>query len=81
MAALRIWTLDLDYTPRCSTLRAMTAKQPKISSVGYALLGLLQPKPASGYHLSQISSSTSMKTDSDSRGDMYPLSAAWKARG
>lgn len=46
--------------------------QPKIPSLGYALLGLLQPKPASGYDLRKIFSSTSMKTYSDSPGAIYP---------
>jgi DNA-binding PadR family transcriptional regulator len=50
----------------------MKRKQPKISSLGYALLGLLQPKPASGYDLRKIFSSTSMKTYSDSPGAIYP---------
>jgi len=44
----------------------------KIPSLGYALLGLLQPKPASGYDLRKIFASTSMKTYSDSPGAIYP---------
>ena len=48
---------------------------PKIPSLGYALLGLLQPKPASGYDLRKIFSSTSMKTYSDSPGAIYPALA------
>jgi len=44
----------------------------KIPSLGYALLGLLQQKPASGYDLRKIFSSTSMKTYSDSPGAIYP---------
>ena len=47
-------------------------KQNRIPSLGYALLGLLQPKPASGYDLRKIFSSTSMKTYSDSPGAIYP---------
>jgi DNA-binding PadR family transcriptional regulator len=43
----------------------------KIPSLGYAILGLLQ-KPASGYDLRKIFSSTSMKTYSDSPGAIYP---------
>lgn len=43
-----------------------------IPSLGYALLGLLQQKPASGYDLRKIFSSTSMKTYSDSPGAIYP---------
>jgi DNA-binding PadR family transcriptional regulator len=50
----------------------MTPKQPKIPSLGYALLGLLQPRPASGYDLRKIFSATSMKTYSDSPGAIYP---------
>ena len=46
--------------------------QSKIPSLGYALLGLLQPKPASGYDLRKIFSSTSMQTYSDSPGAIYP---------
>ena len=47
----------------------MTAKIP---SLGYALLGLLQQKPSSGYDLRKIFSSTSMGTYSDSPGAIYP---------
>lgn len=46
--------------------------QPKIPALGYALLGLLQQKPSSGYDLRKIFSSTSMKTYSDSPGAIYP---------
>jgi PadR family transcriptional regulator, regulatory protein AphA len=44
----------------------------KIPSLGYALLGLLQMRPSSGYDLRKIFSSTSMKTYSDSPGAIYP---------
>ncbi len=44
---------------------------PRIPSLGYALLGLLQ-KPSSGYDLRKVFSSTSMKTYSDSPGAIYP---------
>jgi len=44
----------------------------KIPSLGYALLGLLQGKPSSGYDLRKIFSSTSMRTYSDSPGSIYP---------
>lgn len=44
----------------------------KIPALGYALLGLLQQKPASGYDVRKIFSSTSMKTYSDSPGAIYP---------
>jgi PadR family transcriptional regulator, regulatory protein AphA len=43
-----------------------------IPSLGYALLGLLQQKPSSGYDLRKIFSSTSMRTYSDSPGAIYP---------
>ncbi len=44
----------------------------KIPSLGYALLGLIHQKPASGYGLRKIFSSTSMKYYSDSPGAIYP---------
>jgi DNA-binding PadR family transcriptional regulator len=43
-----------------------------IFSLGYALLGLLQQKPSSGYDLRKNFLSTSMKTYSDSPGAIYP---------
>lgn len=43
-----------------------------VSRLGYALLGLLQQQPASGYELRKIFSATSMKTYSDSPGAIYP---------
>jgi len=48
------------------------SSREKIPALGYALLGLLQQKPASGYDLRKIFSSTSMKTYSDSPGAIYP---------
>jgi len=47
-------------------------KSSSIPPLGYALLGLLQPRPSSGYDLRKIFSSTSMKTYSDSPGAIYP---------
>jgi len=44
----------------------------RIPALGYALLGLIQHKPASGYDLRKIFSSTSMKFYSDSPGAIYP---------
>jgi PadR family transcriptional regulator AphA len=44
----------------------------KIPALGYALLGLLNGRPASGYDLRKIFSSTSMKSYSDSPGAIYP---------
>jgi len=47
-------------------------KHPKTPSLGYALLGLLQGNPSSGYDLRKVFSSTSLKTYSDSPGAIYP---------
>jgi DNA-binding PadR family transcriptional regulator len=47
----------------------------KTPSLGYAILGLLQQKPASGYDLRKIFSATSMRTYSDSPGAIYPALA------
>lgn len=44
----------------------------KTPCLGYALMGLLQGKPASGYELRKIFSSTSMRSYSDSPGAIYP---------
>jgi DNA-binding PadR family transcriptional regulator len=46
-------------------------KNAGISRLGYALLGLLT-KPASGYDLRKIFSTTAMMTYSDSPGAIYP---------
>ena len=46
--------------------------QPTIPALGYALLGLLQSKPSSGYDLRKIFSSTAMMSYSDSPGAIYP---------
>jgi DNA-binding PadR family transcriptional regulator len=43
-----------------------------ISKLGYALLGLVQQKPSSGYDLRKIFSSTAMMSYSDSPGAIYP---------
>ena len=47
-------------------------KRPNIPALGYALLGLLQQKPASGYDLRKTFSSTSLRSYSDSPGAIYP---------
>jgi DNA-binding PadR family transcriptional regulator len=47
-------------------------KSVGISKLGYALLGLLQAKPSSGYDLRKIFSTTAMMTYSDSPGAIYP---------
>ena len=43
-----------------------------ISLLGFALLGLLHQKSASGYDLRKIFASTAMGTFSDSPGAIYP---------
>jgi DNA-binding PadR family transcriptional regulator len=53
----------------------------KIPALGYALLGLLQQKPSSGYQLRKIFSATSMKTYSDSPGAIYPALRRLEANG
>jgi DNA-binding PadR family transcriptional regulator len=44
----------------------------KIPCLGYALMGLVERKPSSGYDLRKIFSSTSMRSFSDSPGAIYP---------
>lgn len=44
----------------------------KVPALGFALLGLIQQKPSSGYDLRKIFASTSMKSYSDSPGAIYP---------
>ncbi len=53
----------------------------KIPALGYALLGLLNGKPASGYDLRKIFSSTSMKSYSDSPGAIYPALGRLQRQG
>jgi DNA-binding PadR family transcriptional regulator len=43
-----------------------------ISKLGYAILGLLQQRPSSGYALRKVFASTAMTTYSDSPGAIYP---------
>jgi len=47
-------------------------KRRNIPALGYALMGLLQQKPASGYDLRKTFSSTSLRSYSDSPGAIYP---------
>ena len=56
-------------------------KRLKIPALGYALLGLLQGKPSSGYDLRKVFSSTSMKTYSDSPGAIYPALSRLEKQG
>jgi DNA-binding PadR family transcriptional regulator len=44
----------------------------QIPCLGYALMGLLEGKPSSGYELRQIFSSASMRSYSGSPGAIYP---------
>jgi len=53
----------------------------KIPALGYALLGLLNGKPASGYDLRKTFSSTSMKSYSDSPGAIYPALGRLEKQG
>jgi DNA-binding PadR family transcriptional regulator len=51
------------------------------SLLGYALLGLLQQQPMSGYDLRKIFSSTAMGSFSNSPGAIYPALGRLEARG
>lgn len=46
--------------------------RPEITVLGYALLGLIQQRPASGYDLRKIFTETPMGGYSDSPGAIYP---------
>jgi Transcriptional regulator PadR-like family len=77
MAAFTFGAVDLVSTWRYSTARTMRPQDPlagpaKIPCLGYALMGLLQGKPSSGYELRKLFSSASMRTYSDSPGAIYP---------
>jgi DNA-binding PadR family transcriptional regulator len=50
----------------------MNTMRPRVSLLGYALLGLLHQKPSSGYALRRIFATTPMGTFSDSPGAIYP---------
>jgi DNA-binding PadR family transcriptional regulator len=60
--------LASDGTPRYNTQRTME----QTSLLAYALLGLLQQQPRSGYDLRKIFAHTPMGTFSDSPGAIYP---------
>ena len=51
------------------------------SILGFALLGLLQPQPMSGYDLRKIFASSAMGTFSDSPGAIYPALGRLEKRG
>ena len=53
-------------------MNSQNSNRTKIPALGYAILGLLQQKPGSGYDLRKIFSSTALKTYSDSPGAIYP---------
>jgi DNA-binding PadR family transcriptional regulator len=53
----------------------------KDSTLGYALLGLLQQQPMSGYDLRKIFASTAIATFSDSPGAIYPALRRLEKRG
>ena len=55
---------------RNDTIRIMV--RPKIALLGYALIGMLHQKPASGYDLRKIFKETPMAGYSDSPGAIYP---------
>lgn len=59
----------------------MKTALPKIPSLGYALLGLIQGKPSSGYDLRKVFSATSMRTYSDSPGAIYPALGRLEKQG
>jgi DNA-binding PadR family transcriptional regulator len=56
-------------------------EKSSVSRLGYALLGLLQGNPSSGYELRKVFSSTSMKTYSDSPGAIYPALSRLEKQG
>ncbi len=58
-------------TKRYSTFRTMK-RQSSISTLGYALLGLIHQKPVSGYALRKQFTATPMGSFSDSPGAIYP---------
>ncbi len=53
----------------------------EISTLGYALLGLLQHRPFSGYDLRKFFASTPMRSFSDSPGAIYPALRRLEERG
>jgi DNA-binding PadR family transcriptional regulator len=54
---------------------------PKISLLGYALLGLIQQQPLSGYALRKVFTATPMGSFSDSPGAIYPALGRLEAEG
>ena len=51
------------------------------SLLGFALLGLLEERPRSGYDLRKVFAQTAMGTFSDSPGAIYPALGRLEKRG
>jgi DNA-binding PadR family transcriptional regulator len=64
---------------RYSTFR--TVMMQPVSTLGYALLGLIQQKPRSGYDLRKTFTETPMGSFSNSPGAIYPALARLEKRG
>src|SRR5580704_12277438 len=71
----------LKFSPYPSLYELNKMNSTKIPTLGYALLGLLHQKPASGYDLRKIFSSTSLKSYSDSPGAIYPALGRLEKQG
>ena len=56
-------------------------KTQPVSTLGYALLGLIQQKPSSGYDLRKVFTETAMGSFSNSPGAIYPALASLEKRG
>jgi DNA-binding PadR family transcriptional regulator len=52
-----------------------------VSTLEFALIGLLRPKPQSGYDLRKTFTETAMRNYSDSPGSIYPALRRLQARG
>jgi DNA-binding PadR family transcriptional regulator len=69
----------LALTPRATAVRK--AGGPAVARLGFALLGLLEQKPASGYDLRRLFATTAMGSFSDSPGAIYPALARLEKQG
>lgn len=56
-------------------------RQPDISLLGYALLGLIHQKTSSGYELRKLFAETAMGSFSDSPGAIYPALGRLERQG
>jgi len=72
--------LAVDSTQRYSTFRTVMKTQP-VSTLGYALLGLINQYPCSGYDLRKVFTETAMGSFSNSPGAIYPALARLEKRG